>query len=62
MIETIDKRRQDFDSRIRSASAPEPLKQLRIDFLGKKGCVQALMKELRQAAPEEKRQRGGAGF
>ena len=58
MIETIDKRRQDFDSRIRSASAPEPLKQLRIDFLGKKGCVQALMKELRQAAPEEKRQRG----
>ncbi len=58
MIETIDKRRQDFDSRIRSASAPEPLKQLRIDFLGKKGCIQALMKELRQAAPEEKRQRG----
>ena len=58
MIETIDKRRQDFDSRIRSASAPEPLKQLRIDFLGKKGCVQALMKELRQAAPEEKQQRG----
>ena len=58
MIETIDKRRQDFDSRIRSASAPEPLKQLRIDFLGKKGCVQALMKELRQVAPEEKRQRG----
>ena len=58
MIETIDKHRQDFDSRIRSASAPEPLKQLRIDFLGKKGCVQALMKELRQATPEEKRQRG----
>ena len=58
MIETIDKHRQDFDSRIRSTSAPEPLKQLRIDFLGKKGCVQALMKELRQAAPEEKRQRG----
>ncbi len=58
MIETIDKHRQDFDSRIGSTSAPEPLKQLRIDFLGKKGCVQALMKELRQAAPEEKRQRG----
>ena len=58
MIETIQKHRQDFDSRIGSTSAPEPLKQLRIDFLGKKGCVQALMKELRQAAPEEKRQRG----
>ena len=58
MIETIDKHRQGFDSRIRSTSTSEPLKQLRIDFLGKKGCVQALMKELRQATPEEKRQRG----
>jgi len=58
MIETIQKHRQDFDSRICSTSAAEPLKQIRIDFLGKKGCVQALMKELRQASPEEKRQQG----
>ena len=58
MIETIDKHRQDFDSRASSISAPEPLQQLRIDFLGKKGCVQALMKNLRQASPEEKRQLG----
>ncbi len=56
MIETIEKHRKDFDSRIQSDS--EPLKQLRIDFLGKKGCVQALMKGLREAAPEEKRQLG----
>ena len=56
MIKTIQKHRQDFDSRIGSTSAPEPLKQLRIDFLGKKGCVQALMKKLREAAPEEKRE------
>ena len=58
MIETIEKHRQDFDSRIGSTSTSEPLKQLRIDFLGKKGCVQALMKDLRQASPEEKRQLG----
>ena len=58
MIKTIQKHRQDFDSRIGSTSAPEPLKQLRIDFLGKKGCVQALMKKLREAAPEEKRELG----
>jgi phenylalanyl-tRNA synthetase alpha chain len=58
MIDTIEKHRQDFDSRIGSTSTPEPLKQLRIDFLGKKGCVQALMKDLRQASPEEKRQLG----
>jgi len=58
MIETIQKHRQDFNSRASSISAPEPLKQLRIDFLGKKGCVQALMKKLREAAPEEKRELG----
>ncbi|HIE41791.1 MAG TPA: phenylalanine--tRNA ligase subunit alpha [Nitrospinaceae bacterium] len=58
MIETIQKYRQDFNSRVSSISAPEPLKQLRIDFLGKKGCVQALMKNLRQATSEEKQQQG----
>ena len=58
MIETIEKHRQDFDSRIVSTSTPELLKQLRIDFLGKKGCVQALMKDFRQASPEEKSQLG----
>ncbi|HIE79455.1 MAG TPA: phenylalanine--tRNA ligase subunit alpha [Nitrospinaceae bacterium] len=58
MIETIQKHRQDFDSRIGSTSAPEPLKQLRIDFLGKKGCVQALMKKLREAPPEKKQEMG----
>ena len=56
MIETIEKHRQDFNSRIHSSS--EPLKQLRIEFLGKKGCIQALMKDLRQASPDEKRQQG----
>ena len=58
MIEPIDKHRQDFDSRIRSTSTSEPLKQLRIDFLGKKGCVQALMKKLREAPPEKKQEMG----
>jgi len=58
MIETIEKHRQDFNSRISAISDQESLKQLRIDFLGKKGCVQALMKDLRQASPEEKRQLG----
>jgi phenylalanyl-tRNA synthetase alpha chain len=58
MIETIEKHRKDFDSRIVCTSTLEPLKQLRIDFLGKKGCIQALMKDLRQASPEEKRKIG----
>ena len=54
MIETINKLRQDFDSRLESISDPNQLEQVRIDFLGKKGQLQSLMKELRNASPEDK--------
>ncbi len=54
MIETINKLRQDFDSRLGSISDSKQLEQIRIDFLGKKGQLQGLMKELRNASPEEK--------
>ena len=54
MIETINKLRQDFDSRLESISDPKQLEQIRIDFLGKKGQLQSLMKELRNASPEDK--------
>ena len=52
MIETINKLRQDFDSRLESISDSKQLEQIRIDFLGKKGQLQGLMKELRNASPE----------
>ena len=54
MIETINKLRQDFDSRLESISDPNQLEQVRIDFLGKKGQLQNLMKALRNASPEDK--------
>ena len=54
MIETINKLRQDFDSRLEPISDRNQLEQIRIDFLGKKGQLQSLMKELRNASPEEK--------
>ena len=54
MIETINKLRQDFNSRLDSISDPKQLEQIRIDFLGKKGKLQSLMKELRNASPEDK--------
>jgi phenylalanyl-tRNA synthetase alpha chain len=54
MIEIINKLRQDFDSRLNSAADPKQLEQIRIDFLGKKGSLQGLMKDLRNASPEEK--------
>ena len=58
MIEIITKLRQDFDSLLESASDPKQLEQIRIDFLGKKGKLPALMKELRNVSPEEKPQLG----
>ena len=58
MIEIINKLRQDFDSLLESASDPKQLEQIRIDFLGKKGKLPGLMKELRNASPEEKPQLG----
>ena len=58
MIEIITILRQDFDNLLESASDPKQLEQIRIDFLGKKGKLPALMKELRNASPEEKPQFG----
>ena len=54
MIEIINKLRQDFDYRIVSISNSKQLEQIRIEFLGKKGQLQGLMKELRTASPQEK--------
>ncbi|MBL4664921.1 MAG: phenylalanine--tRNA ligase subunit alpha [Nitrospinaceae bacterium] len=54
MIEIINKLRQDFDSRLNSVADPKQLEQIRIDFLGKKGSLQGLMKDLRNASAEEK--------
>jgi len=54
MIEIINKLRQDFDYQIASISDSKQLEQIRIEFLGKKGQLQGLMKELRNASPQEK--------
>ena len=54
MIEIINKIKQDFDSRLESISDSKQLEQIRINFLGKKGQLQELMKQLRNASPGEK--------
>lgn len=58
MLEKIKKYREEFNSRLAEVDAPDQLKQLRADFLGKKGCVSIIMKELRGLSPEEKRRAG----
>jgi phenylalanyl-tRNA synthetase alpha chain len=54
MIEKIQQHRQDFDNKLKGCSSPDHLKQIRIDFLGKKGCVSEIMKDLRSVPAEEK--------
>ena len=54
MIENINKIQQDFDSHLESISDSKQLEQIRINFLGKKGQLQELMKQLRNASPREK--------
>ena len=54
MIEQIEQNRSEFDTHIDAVSSSDQLKQIRIDFLGKKGRVSQLMKELRHVAKEEK--------
>ncbi len=58
MLEKIKQYRQDFDARLAAVASPDQLKQVRTDFLGKKGCVSLIMKELRGLSPEEKRKVG----
>jgi len=54
MIEKIRQQRQDFDAKVNACSSLEQLKQVRIDFLGKKGCMSEIMKSLRTLSAEEK--------
>ena len=54
MIENINKIQQDFDSHLETISDSKQLEQIRISFLGKKGQLQELMKQLRNASPSEK--------
>jgi len=54
MIEKIRQHRQDFDNKVEDCSSLEQLQQMRIDFLGKKGCVSQIMKDLRTVSADEK--------
>jgi phenylalanyl-tRNA synthetase alpha chain len=58
MIEKIQQHKQDFDDKLKACASPDHLKQIRIDFLGKKGCVSQVMKDLRSVPAEEKPQLG----
>ncbi len=60
MIDSIPKTRQDFDDRLGEVVHMDGLRQLRTDFIGKKGVVSLMMKQLKALSPEEKRHAGQA--
>ena len=58
MIEKLQQHRDDFDSRIAGVSSLQELKQLRSDFLGKKGCISLMLNDMRSLPNAEKPQAG----
>ncbi|MFQ5671828.1 MAG: phenylalanine--tRNA ligase subunit alpha [Nitrospinales bacterium] len=54
MIETLKKHQTRFDSAIAGASSLDEIKQLKTEYLGRKGCIPSMMKGLREVPPEEK--------
>jgi phenylalanyl-tRNA synthetase alpha chain len=58
MIEKIKKYKDDFKNRISEIGIGEDLRQLRTDFLGKKGLVTQVMKDMRELTSEQKREVG----
>ena len=47
-----------FEQKIAAVTATSEIEQLRIEFLGKKGSVSALMQELRNVPNEQKKEAG----
>ncbi len=58
MIEQIQEFKQAYSKSLISVSNPDQLNQLRTEFLGKKGHLPKMMKQLRELSPEEKRLAG----
>jgi phenylalanyl-tRNA synthetase alpha chain len=58
MNESLDRLREEIDERIGRSSSEAEVEQLRVEYLGRKGAVTALLRGLKDVAPEERPQRG----
>ena len=54
MIEKLKQHQDDFDALISKVPSLKELKQLRSDFLGKKGCVSLMLNEMRSLPNDQK--------
>ena len=60
MLDKIAQLKQNFFDRIGGASRPEELEEIRVAFLGKKGSVTDLLREMRDMTPDQRREAGAA--
>lgn len=58
MQQTIDSLRKDFSEQLLKANTTADIEELKVRFLGRKGPIQDLMKNLRDVSPEERPQVG----
>ncbi|MDH5762228.1 MAG: phenylalanine--tRNA ligase subunit alpha [Nitrospinota bacterium] len=58
MIDKIKQYQKEFEDRIAAIGLGDELRQLRTDFLGKKGRVTQVMKDMRELSSEQKREVG----
>lgn len=55
MLENVKELKQKFDSAIQSAADTQTVENLRIEYLGKKGSVTGLLKDMKSLSGEEKK-------
>ena len=58
MSEIVDKIREDLDGAVNNAKSESELENFRVEFLGKKGKITSLLKEMGKLSDEEKRSFG----
>ncbi len=58
MLENAQLLKEQFTEKVKTATTPQELEQLRIEFLGKKGSVAGLMTELRNIPNDRKKEAG----
>ena len=58
--EELKELEREFEERIAGAQSPEEVERLRVEFIGRKGRLTALMKRIPSLAPEERREFGKA--
>jgi phenylalanyl-tRNA synthetase alpha chain len=58
--EELKELEREFEERIAGARSPEEVERLRVEFIGRKGRLTALMKRIPSLAPEERREFGRA--